>query len=137
MILYTYGENGSYVKRWESLNSDWVSETEVVYDQNGALILEHTVQNGNDTKDQYEYDEQGRVIRRETWQNGELLAYRTLEYRDGKLYRGINYDASGKITGIEIKEYNEYSECILSDYRDARGNLLQSMMYEYGTVKPE
>ena len=137
VITYTYGENGSYVKRWESLNSDWVSETEVVYDQNGALILERTVQNGNDTKDQYEYDEQGRRIRRETWQNGELLAYRTMEYRDGKLYRAIHYDATGKITSIELLEYNEYSECILSDYRDARGNLLQSMTYEYGTVTPE
>ena len=54
-----------------------------------------------------------------------------------RFYRTINYDASGKITGIEILEYNEYSECILSDYRDARGNLIQSMSYEYGTVKPE
>ncbi len=137
VVTRTYGENGSYVERTEGLNSNWVSETEVVYDQNGALILEHTVQNGNDTKNQYEYDEQGRRIRRETWQNGELLAYRTLEYRDGKLYRTINYDASSKITGIEILEYNEYSECILSDYRDARGNLIQSMSYEYGTVQPE
>ena len=137
VITYTYGENGSYVERTESLNSDWVSESEIVYDKNGFLILEHTVQNGNDTKDQYEYDEQGRVIRRETLVNGELLAYRTLEYRDGKLYRAIHYNASGKITSIELLEYNEYSECILSDYRDAKGKLIQSMSYEYGTVDKE
>ena len=137
VITYTYGENGSYVKRMESLNSDWVSESEFVYDQNGALILERTVQNGNDIKDQYEYDEQGRRIRRETWQNGELLAYTTLEYREGKLYRTINYNGSGKIVGIGITEYNEYNECILSDYRDVKGKLIQSESYEYGTVPQE
>ena len=134
VITRTYGENGSYVERTESLNSDWVSEYEAVFDQNGALILEHTVQNGNDTTIQYEYDEQGRVSRRETWQNGELLAYTTREYREGKLYRTVNYDASGKILGIGISEYNQYSECIYLDYRDAKGKLNQSESYEYGTV---
>ena len=134
VITRTYGENGSYVERTESLNSDWVSEYEAVFDQNGALILEHTVQNGNDTTVQYEYDEQGRVGRRETWQNGELLMYTTREYREGKLYRTVNYDASGKILGIGIFEYNQYSECIYSDYRDAKGKLDQSESYEYGTV---
>ena len=134
VITRTYGENGSYVERTESLNSDWVSEYEAVFDQNGALILEHTVQNGNDTTIQYEYDEQGRVSRRETWQNGELLMYTTREYREGKLYRTVNYDASGKILGIGIFEYNEYSECIYLDYRDTKGKLNQSESYEYGTV---
>ncbi|MBE6698392.1 MAG: hypothetical protein E7581_07715 [Ruminococcaceae bacterium] len=137
VVTRTYGENGSYVERTESLHSDSVSECETVYDQNGNLMLERWLNDGGESLEQYEYDEQGRVIRRETLVNGELLAYRTLEYRDGKLYRAINYNASGKITSIEISEYNEYSECILSDYRDAAGNLIQSISYEYGTVKPE
>ena len=135
VITRTYGEDGSYVERTEGLHSDWVSESEFVYDQNGSLIMEHTVQNGKDTTIQYSYDEQGRLMRRETRQNGELLMYyTTFEHRDGKLYRTINYDASGEIMGIGISEYNLYSECILTDYRDAKGKLIQSESYEYGTV---
>ena len=64
----------------------------------------------------HEYNEDGNEVGQQAYVDGALVSAWKYEYRDGKLYRTVVYDGSGKITGIETYEYNQFGECILADY---------------------
>ena len=137
VITRAYDENGNYVEieRGASDSKVWRHQ-EMIYDKNGNLTGELSYKDGEVYSEYvHRYNKDGKEIERQAYVDGALVSAWTYEYRDGKLYRTVVYDGSGKITGIETYEYNEFGECILSDYRDARGKVIQTVTYEYGTVK--
>ncbi len=137
VITRAYDENGNYVEieRGASDSKVW-SHREMIFDKNGNVLREVTYKDTEVYAEYlHEYTEDGKEIRREVYVSDELVGAWDYEYRDGRLYRSVVYDGSGKIDGIETYEYNEFGECILSDYRDARGKIIQATTYEYGTVE--
>ena len=136
VITRAYDENGNYVEieRGASDSKVWRHQ-EMIFDENGNVLREVTYKDGEVYAEYlHEYNEDGNEVGQQAYVDGALVSAWKYEYRDGKLYRTVVYDGSGKITGIETYEYNEFGECILSDYRDARGKIIQTTTYEYGTV---
>lgn len=137
VITRAYDENGSFVEieRGATDSKVW-SHRELIYDKDGNLIRELTYKDGEIYVEYlHQYNKDGKEIRQEAYVDGALVGAWDYEYRDSKLYRTVKYDGSGKIEGIGIDEYNEFGECILSDYRDAKGKIIQTITYEYGTVE--
>lgn len=137
VITRAYDENGSFVEieRGATDSKVW-SHRELIYDKNGNLTGELSYKDGEVYSEYvHRYNKDGKEIESQAYVDGALVSAWTYEYRDGKLYRSVVYDGSDKITGIETYEYNEFGECILADYRDARGKIKQTTTYEYGTVE--
>ncbi len=137
VITRAYDENGNYVEieRGATDSKVW-SHRELICDKDGNLIRELSYKDGKVYSEYvHQYNKDGKEIRREVYVTDELTGAWDYEYRDGKLYRTVVYDGSDKITGIETYEYNEFGECILTDYRDTRGKIIQATTYEYGTVE--
>lgn len=129
---YIYGENNSYVLWEESKISSYTSKTEYLYDAAGNCIAVRSYQ-GDEISSEivYAYNGRNQKISKSTFVNGELAQNSVMEYRDGKEVRTLVY-RNGELEGISTPRYNQFGECVGSEYVDASGKLIQSDAYEYG-----
>ena len=132
VFRYIYGENNSYVLWEESKINSRTSKTEYLYDAAGNCIAVRSYQ-GDEISSEiiYAYNERNQKISKSTFVNGELAQNSVMEYRDGKEVRTLVY-RNGELEGISTPCYNQFGECIGSEYVDANGKLIQSFEYEYG-----